>query len=69
MDERSAGIESELLDLSTVNVATLRLIEQTGITAAIERAWEKIANAEGSISGYSGTLSSWTRPGSEGRVD
>jgi RPA family protein len=64
MDETSAGIESELLDLSTKNVATLRSVELSGMTEAMTRVRLRIADSEGSISGYSG---SWTpRPDDSG---
>ncbi|GAB2567218.1 hypothetical protein Aab01nite_45160 [Paractinoplanes abujensis] len=52
MDENSAGIESELIDLSTENVATLRSAELSGIAAAITRVRERIGDSESSISGY-----------------
>ncbi|MEU4218959.1 hypothetical protein [Actinoplanes sp. NPDC026623] len=52
MDENSAGIESELLDLSTENVATLRSADLSGMTAAIERVRGRIADSGQSISGY-----------------
>ena len=45
MDETSAGIESELLDLSTKNVATLRSVELSGITEAMARVRERIADS------------------------
>jgi hypothetical protein len=63
MDEKSAGIESELLDLSAENVATLRSAEPSGITAAIARMRERLADSEGSISGYEGSFT--IRPGEE----
>jgi hypothetical protein len=56
MYETSAGIESELLDLSTVNVATLRAVELTRLDAAIQRVRARIADAGSSISGYSGSF-------------
>lgn len=56
MYETSAGIESELLDLSTVNVATLRAVELTRLDAAIQRVRARIADAGGSISGFSGSF-------------
>ncbi|GAB3932268.1 hypothetical protein GCM10027614_01100 [Micromonospora vulcania] len=40
MEEGLAGIESELLDLSTVDIATLRSVDRTGMTAAISRVRE-----------------------------
>ena len=52
MEENSAGIESELPDLSTENVATLRTVALSGLAAAIERVRERITDAEGSISGF-----------------
>jgi hypothetical protein len=52
MDHNSAGIESELLDLSTENVATLRSADLSGMTAAIERVRDRIADSGRSISGY-----------------
>ncbi len=66
MDHTPAGIESELLDLSSFDVATLRSIDGAGITAAIDRVRAKIADSQGSISGYSGSFSGEMRPnGSE----
>jgi hypothetical protein len=61
MDETSAGIESELLDLSTETVATLRSAELSGITAAIARVRERIGDSDTSISGYNPSFTS--RPG------
>jgi hypothetical protein len=58
MDSTPAGIESELLDLSTVDVGTLRSLEVTGMTDAMTRVRNRIADAEGSISGYSGSFAS-----------
>jgi hypothetical protein len=52
MEKSSAGIESELLDLSTVTVANLRSVELTGITAATARVRKRIADSAGSVSGY-----------------
>jgi len=52
MDETSAGIESELPDLSTENVATLRTVALSGLTPAIERVRERITDADGNVSGY-----------------
>ncbi|MFG3299233.1 hypothetical protein [Micromonospora chersina] len=71
MEERLAGIESELLDLSAVTVATLRSVDLTGMTAAISRVRERIADSGGSISGYSGSFPSRIRsagPDSEEHV-
>ncbi|WBB68300.1 hypothetical protein [Micromonospora sp. WMMD812] len=62
MEEGLAGIESELLDLSTVNIATLRSADLTGITAAISRVRDRVADSGGSISGYNGSFPSRTRP-------
>jgi hypothetical protein len=53
MEETSAGIESELPDLSAESVATLRSVELSGITLAVERVQERVADAEGSMGGYS----------------
>ena len=63
MEERLAGIESELLDLSAVTVATLRTVDLTGMTAAISRVRERVADSGGSISGYNGSFPSRMRPG------
>ncbi|MBB4741173.1 hypothetical protein BJY16_004632 [Actinoplanes octamycinicus] len=57
-------MESELLDLSAENVATLRSVELAGITAAIARVKETIADSEGSISGFNPSFTS--RPGDSG---
>ncbi|MEV6813302.1 hypothetical protein [Micromonospora sp. NPDC051296] len=62
MEERLAGIESELLDLSAVTVATLRTVDLTGMTAAISRVRERVADSGGSISGYNGSFPSRMRP-------
>ncbi|MGW5666410.1 hypothetical protein [Micromonospora sp. NPDC003776] len=62
MEEGRAGIESELLDLSTVNVATLRSVDLAGMTAAISRVRERVADSGGSISGYNGSFPSRMRP-------
>ena len=62
MEERLAGIESELLDLSAVTVATLRTVDATGMTAAISRVRERVADSGGSISGYNGSVPSRMRP-------
>ncbi|MFV2109924.1 MULTISPECIES: hypothetical protein [unclassified Micromonospora] len=56
MDSTPAGIESEMLDLSTVDVATLRGVDDSDMTAAMVRVRQRIADAEGSISGYSGSF-------------
>ncbi|WIM99319.1 hypothetical protein ACTOB_002969 [Actinoplanes oblitus] len=64
MEETSAAMESELLDLSAESVATLRSVELSGITAAIARVRERIADAESSISGYNPSFTS--RPGDAG---
>ncbi|MBL7258260.1 hypothetical protein [Paractinoplanes lichenicola] len=61
MDVNSAGIESELIDLSTENVATLRSAELSGITAAIARVKERLADSESSINGYNPSFT--RRPG------
>jgi hypothetical protein len=61
MDEISAEIESELLDLSTENVATLRSVELSDIAAAIARVRERIADSEASISGYNPSFTSRPR--------
>jgi hypothetical protein len=58
MDENSAGIESELLDLSTETVATLRSADLSGMTAAVERVRNRIADSEQSISGYNPSFTS-----------
>jgi hypothetical protein len=52
MDQNSPGIESELLDLSTIRVGTVRTAEVTGIAAAIVRVRDRIADSAESISGY-----------------
>lgn len=52
MDQNSPGIESELLDLSRIGLGTVRTAEVTGITAAIVRVRERIADSAESISGY-----------------
>ncbi|MEV7230716.1 MULTISPECIES: hypothetical protein [Polymorphospora] len=62
MKKRLAGIESELLDLSAVTVATLRSADPTGMTAAISRVRERVADSGGSISGYNGSFPSRMRP-------
>jgi hypothetical protein len=54
MDAASAGIESELPDLSTVNVSNLRGVELTGLSGAMARVLGRIVDAEESISGYNG---------------
>jgi len=58
MEPTSAGIESELLDLSTVDVANLRSVELTGMTAAIARVRERIADSAASISGFNPSFTS-----------
>ncbi|MCO1597016.1 hypothetical protein M8C17_17820 [Micromonospora sp. RHAY321] len=62
MEEGLADIESELLDLSTVDVASLRSVDLTGMTAAISRVRAIIADTGGSISGYNGSSPSRRRP-------
>ncbi|MEV4497474.1 hypothetical protein AB0J84_17455 [Micromonospora arborensis] len=62
MEEGLAGIESELLDLSTVDIASLRSVDRTGMTAAISRVQERVADSGGSISGYNGSFPSRLRP-------
>lgn len=62
MEEVLAGIESELPDLSTVNVTTLRSVDLAGMTAAISRVRERVADSGGSISGYNGSFPSRMRP-------
>jgi hypothetical protein len=64
MDEISAEIESELLDLSTENLATLRSVEHSDIAPAIARVRERIGDSERSISGYNPSFTS--RPGETG---
>jgi hypothetical protein len=64
MEEISAAMESELLDLSAENVATLRSVELSGLTDAIARVRETIADSESSISGYNPSFTS--RPGDSG---
>lgn len=56
MSETPAGIESELLDLSTVDVAMLRAVDSASLETAIERVRARIADAGSSISGYSGSV-------------
>ncbi|WP_320068909.1 hypothetical protein [Micromonospora sp. RTGN7] len=71
MEECLAGIESELLDLSTVNVATLRSVDPTSMTAAISWVRERVADSGASISGYNGSFQSRMRsagPDSEEHV-
>lgn len=66
MDHTPAGIESELLDLSNFDVATLRSIDAASIDAAIERVRTRIVNSQGTISGFNGSFSVRMRPtGSE----
>ncbi|GIE29424.1 hypothetical protein Ait01nite_024690 [Actinoplanes italicus] len=57
MDTTSAGIETELLDLSTVDVAALRSLPASDFETATERVRARIIDGEGSISGYSGSFS------------
>jgi hypothetical protein len=57
MGTTSAGIETELLDLSTVDVAALRSIPASDLETAMARVRARIIDAEGSISGYSGSFS------------
>ncbi|GAA1035076.1 hypothetical protein GCM10009557_41650 [Virgisporangium ochraceum] len=66
MDHTPTGIESELLDLSNSDVATLRSIRGGSIDAAIDRVRATVTDAEGRISGYNGSFSDRMRPtGSE----
>jgi FXSXX-COOH protein len=66
MDRSSAHIESELLDLSMVDVSTLRAVDSSGLAAAIDRVRTRLADSEGSISGYNG---SFATPPASGRPD
>jgi hypothetical protein len=53
-------------------VADLRSVQAIDITAATARVRDKLADAEGSVSGYNGSFSARTRPGwgaSEDRDD
>ena len=63
------GIESELIDLSSVTIATLRGADMAGIDAATERVVDRIATGGKSLSGYSGSFSDQMRPDSEVPVD
>ncbi|WP_432838830.1 hypothetical protein [Dactylosporangium sp. CA-092794] len=54
MDAAPAGIESELPDLSTVNVTTLRSVALPALGDAMERVRRRILSAEDSVSGYNG---------------
>jgi hypothetical protein len=66
MDGSPTEIESELLDLSSVTIATLRNVDLTGLDAATTRIVARIADSEGSsISGYSGSFSGQMRPASD----
>lgn len=65
MDAVPGDIESELLDLSSITIAALREADLTGLDAATTRVVARIADAEGSISGYSGSFSGRMRPDSE----
>jgi hypothetical protein len=71
MDAAPAGIESELLDLSTINVSNLRGVELADLREAITRVQRRIVDAEQSISGYNGNgtvegTDGIARPSSEG---
>ena len=66
MEDTSAGFESELLDLSTENVATLRSAEIVGIAAAMARVRERIADPEGSISGFNPSFTTGTEAEDQG---
>jgi len=63
MDTTSAEIEAELLDLSTVDVVTLRSVPAADLEATMGRINARITDTEGSISGYSGSFSGRMRPG------
>jgi hypothetical protein len=65
MDGAPTGIESELPDLSSVTIATLRKADVAGLDAATKRVVARIADTEGSISGYSGSFSGQMRQDSE----
>ncbi|RKN47530.1 hypothetical protein [Micromonospora endolithica] len=69
MDMPSTEIEVELLDLSTVDVATLRSVPATDLETTIRRVNARITDAEGSISGYSGSFSGRMRPENEPEPD
>ncbi|GAA3205182.1 hypothetical protein ACFO1B_33375 [Dactylosporangium siamense] len=69
MDGAPTDIESELLDLSSVTIATLRKADLAGLDAATTRVVARIADTEGSISGYSGSFSGRMRPDSEAPAD
>jgi len=58
MDSTPAGIESEMLDLSTVDVSTLGMVDDVAMAAAMARVRNRLADLEGSISDYSGSVSS-----------
>jgi len=58
MDSTPAGIESEMLDLSMVDVATLRSVDGSDMAAAMARVRNWIADPEGSVSDYNGSFSS-----------
>jgi hypothetical protein len=67
MDETSAHIESELLDLSTVSMASLRSVKLAGITAAVDRVRERIADSAESVSGFNPSFTG--PPASTGPTD
>jgi hypothetical protein len=69
MDEISAEIESELLDLSTENVETLSSVDFSDIAPTIARVRERIADSETSVSGYSGSSSRWAGEPDAGAED
>ncbi|MFI5912997.1 hypothetical protein [Dactylosporangium sp. NPDC051541] len=58
-------IESELLDLTPVTIATLLQADLMGLDVATARVVARIADAQGSISGYSGSFSGQMRPDAE----
>ncbi|MFY1650393.1 hypothetical protein ACN27J_05795 [Solwaraspora sp. WMMB762] len=62
MDSTPAGIESEMLDLSTVGISQLTSMNGSGITAAITRVRHRIADPDGNISGYSVSFASRAAP-------
>ncbi len=59
------GIESELLDLSSVTIATLREADLPGLDAATTYVGTRIADGQTSISGYNGSFSGQMRPAGE----
>jgi hypothetical protein len=56
MYETSAGIDSELLDLSTVNVAMLRAVDPPTLETALQRVRARIAGAGSDVSDYNGSV-------------